>query len=85
MCRISGRLVRPSSLSERRIFKALGVDFLRVPRKRNPFTVARSIRKLAAGRGDWPALKAMLGRTPAPPVLPDSTSEPRPDAEPRAA
>jgi hypothetical protein len=65
--------------------KTLGVDFLRVPRKHNPFAIARSIRKLAAGRGDLPALRAMLVKPPVPPSLPDSTSAPRPDAEQRAA
>jgi len=83
--RIHGRCLRPSTLAERRVLKTLGVDFLRVPRKQNPFAIARSIRKLAAGRGDLPALKAMLARPPASPSLPDSTTEPRSDAEQRAA
>jgi len=83
--RISGRVLRPSTLAERRVLKTLGVDFLRVPRKHNPFALARSIRKLAAGRGDLPALKAILAKPAVPPSLPDSTTEPRPDAEQRAA
>ena len=91
--RIQGRLLRPSTLAERRILKALGTDVLRVPRKLNPFAVARHIRKIAAGTGgNLPELKAMLAIAPAranAPVmtavpdmpvvssLPDSTSEPR--------
>jgi hypothetical protein len=88
--RIQGRLLRASTLAERRILKALGTDVLRVPRKLNPFAVARHVRKLAAGiGGNLPELRAMLARTsarltatPAVPVetaLPDSTTEPRPD------
>jgi len=60
--RIQGRLLRPSTLAERRILKALGTDVLRVPRKLNPFAVARHIRKIAAGTGgNLPELRAMLG------------------------
>jgi hypothetical protein len=47
--------------------------------------IARSIRKLAAGHGNLPALKAMLAKPPVSPSLPDSTTEPRSDAEQRAA
>ena len=64
--RITGRLLRPSTLAERRILKALGTDVLRVPRKLNPFAVARHIRKLAAGTGgNLPELRAMLVKGPA--------------------
>jgi hypothetical protein len=83
--RIQGRCLRPSTLAERRILKTLGVDFLRVSRRQNPFAVARSIRKLAAGRGDLPALRAMLAKPSAAPSLPDSTSAPRTDGEQHAA
>ena len=88
MARITGRLIRPSNLAERRVLKTLGFDFLRVPRRLNPYAVVRHIKRLASGRGgDLPALKAMLARRmpPAPPQLPDSTSEPRTDGEQRAA
>jgi hypothetical protein len=85
LMRIQGRCLHASNLAERRVLKCLGVDFLRIPRRKNPFAIARSIRKLAAGRGDLPALKAMLAKPPMPPSLPDSSSEPRPDAEQRAA
>ena len=91
--RIQGRCLRPSTLAERRILKALGTDVLRVPRKLNPFAVARHVRKLAAGTGgNLPELRAMLAIAPVRahalvitavpdmpviPSLPDSTSEPR--------
>jgi hypothetical protein len=80
--RITGRTLRASNLAERRVLKALGTDALRVPRKLNPFAVARHIRKIAAGAGgDLSALRAALKRlTPHGVELPDSTSSPR-DAE----
>ena len=85
--RIRGRHLRASSLAERRVLKALGVDALRVPRHLNIFMVARQIRRLALGRrGDLTALQCLLTVERAKPAvreLPDSTSAP-PAAE-RAA
>ena len=91
--RIQGRQLRPSTLAERRVLKSLGTDVLRVPRKLNPFAVARHIRKIASGTGgNLPELRAMLVKAPVMvkvptvtnvpdmpvvPSLPDSTSEPR--------
>jgi hypothetical protein len=86
--RIQGRLLRASTLAERRVLKCLGTDELRVPRKLNPFAVARLVRKLATGTGgNLPELRTMLARVPVrpdklpvPAELPDSTSEPRHEA-----
>jgi hypothetical protein len=87
--RIQGRVLRASNLAERRVLLTLGIDHhnFRVPRRLNPFLVARHVRKLAGGRGDLPALKALLRttRTATAPELPDSTTEPRSDDEQRAA
>jgi|HubBroStandDraft_1064217.scaffolds.fasta_scaffold02006_7 hypothetical protein len=85
--RVQGRILRASDLRERRVLKSLGVDFLRVPRRANPFAVARQIKRLASGRGgDIEALRALVKKvSPTPPVLPDSTTEPRSDGEQRAA
>lgn len=47
--RVNGRLLRPSTLAERRIMKALGLDFIRVPRSKNPFAVARQLTRVAKG------------------------------------
>lgn len=47
--RICGRLLRPSTLAERRVLKALGLDCLRVPRAHNPFAIARHVARLARG------------------------------------
>lgn len=55
--RVNGRTLRPSTLAERRLLLSLGVDSLRVPRKLNPFTVARRIRRLA--RSDSPEILSM--------------------------
>jgi hypothetical protein len=87
--RIQGRVLRASNLAERRVLLTLGIDHLnfRVPRRLNPFAVVRHVKRLAAGRGDLPAFKALLARKmpPSPPELPDSTTEPRTDGEQRAA
>ena len=78
--RIQGRLLRASNLAERRVLKSLGLDVLRVPRKLNPFSIARHVKKIATGTGgDLPGLRALLKkpRLPTPPALPYSTSEAR--------
>jgi hypothetical protein len=86
--RIQGRVLRPSTLAERRVLKSLGLDFVRVPRRRNPFGVARLIRRISFGGPDLPKLKMLLGKRLAsatdtqklafePVELPDSTPTPR--------
>lgn len=82
--RIQGRLLRPQTLAERRVLKSLGSDHIRVPRRLNPFAVARLVRRLSFGGADMPKLQHMLRARPAPtePALPDSTSAP---ADERAA
>jgi hypothetical protein len=79
--RIQGRLLRPSTLAERRVLKSLGLDSLRVPRRLNPFAVARQVKKVALGTGgDLPALRTLLTKNARPAVdLPDSTPLPRGD------
>ncbi len=63
--RIQGRQLRASNLAERRVLKSLGTDVLRVPRKLNPFAVARHIRKIASGTGgNLPELRAALVKPP---------------------
>jgi hypothetical protein len=86
--RIQGRVLRASNLAERRVLKSLGLDELRVPRKLNPFAVARHVRKIASGTGgSLPELRTMLAKRPVAtpdmpvvPTLPDSTSIPRDEA-----
>jgi hypothetical protein len=47
--RIQGRVLRPSTLAERRLLFSVGVDHLRVPREINPFAVIRRLQKVAVG------------------------------------
>jgi hypothetical protein len=61
MPRIGGRIIRPSNLSERRILKNIGVDFLRVRRGENPFVAMRVLQRLAsASNPDLVGLKKMI-------------------------
>jgi hypothetical protein len=47
--RINGRVLRPSTLAERRFLLSLGVSSLRVPRRMNPYVIARRLGRAAAG------------------------------------
>jgi hypothetical protein len=50
--RITGRLLRPSTLAERRFLLSLGIPALRVPRRINPYAIARRLQRAIAGRTD---------------------------------
>lgn len=80
--KITGRILRAATIRERRVLKALGLDFIRVPRRHNPFAVARLVRRISFGGDDLRKLQQMVKPplpTPQPrPVdLPDSQSTPR--------
>jgi hypothetical protein len=83
--RITGRVLRPSNLAERRILKLFGLDHIRCPRRHNPFAVARLVRRMSLGGPDMQKLQRMLKPRSAPPPepqpvpveLPDSQSTPR--------
>ncbi len=86
--RITGRILRPSNLAERRLLKSLGFDFIRVSRAFNPYAVARLVKRITGGGDDIRKLKIICSKKPGfgpispppppPPAdLPDSTSEPR--------
>ena len=62
--RIQGRQLRASNLAERRVLKALGTDVLRVPRKFNPFAVARHIRRSPPAPGATCPSSALRWRRP---------------------
>jgi hypothetical protein len=48
--RIQGRTLRPSNLAERRLLlSSLGTQALRVPRKANPYLIARRLERAAKG------------------------------------
>lgn len=76
--RIQGRILRPSTLAERRIMFSLGLPAtLRVPRSENPFSVARRLRRLALhANADADQLRGLARKVnkPCPPELPDSRS-----------
>lgn len=58
----SGRLVRPSNLAERRLLLSLGIVVLRVPRRTNPYLVARRLERAARCDGDDIVLLRCLAR-----------------------
>ncbi|OJY31036.1 MAG: hypothetical protein BGO98_44930 [Myxococcales bacterium 68-20] len=75
--RICGRLLRPSTLVERRLLLGhFGVSSLRVPRSQNIFAVARRIERYLKRNDDIVFLKKLatpMGR-PVPPIAPDMDS-----------
>lgn len=79
--RLRGRILRPSTLAERRLMTSLGVDFIRVPRKHNPFIVARRFERAArCETPDHQYLRHVVQKGPRPPQPspePD-TAEPLP-------
>lgn len=78
MSRIRGRIIRPSSLAERRLMLSLGLSTtLRVPRSENPFSVARRLKRVAHNESpdvDYLRRLALKGDI-TPPELPDSRSD----------
>jgi hypothetical protein len=74
--RINGRLLRPSSLAERRTMLSLGLTTtFRCPRTENPYAVARRLRRLAEGKNTDADYLRGIGQRKRPtssPELPDS-------------
>ncbi len=64
--RITGRVIRPSNLAERRLLLSMGVDHVRVPRSMNPYAVARRLSRLTAGGDEMQLLRRLINR-PTPP------------------
>ena len=87
--RICGRVLRPSTLAERRLFLGhLGTDTIRVPRSLNPYAVARRVRRLVMN-AELAFIYDLARRTKkynTPPVTPDvDVPEPVTGAEDVAA
>ena len=62
--RVNGRILRPSTLAERRILSALGIGSLRVPRTENPYRVAKMVERLAKGRSqEMLFLRSLVSRS----------------------
>jgi hypothetical protein len=83
MPRVTGRVIRPATLAERRLMLSLGTPCIRVGRQHNPFIVSRRLAR--AARGDSPdvlflrdvATGKRKPRPPKPSPHPD-TPEPKP-------
>ena len=78
MPRITGRVIRPSTLAERRILLGLGTPTLRVSRRHNVYVVARKLAR--AARGQSPDLLVLhdVARHKLPlPQPPDDVERPR--------
>lgn len=75
--RICGRLLRPSTLGERRLLLGhFGASSLRVPRSQNIFAVARRIERYLKKNEDIVFLTRLAAprRRPVPPIAPDMDS-----------
>jgi hypothetical protein len=83
--RINGRVLRPSTLAERRLLLGhLGVSFIRIPRSQNPYAVARRIERYLKKNEDVAFFKMLVTKRKraVPPVTPDvDLPEPAPDSE----
>jgi hypothetical protein len=79
--RVNGRVLRPSTLAERRLFCSLGTTSIKVPRSYNPYVIARRARRLAEHEHpDFLMLKELVAKYQPHEPTPDlDTSEP-PDA-----
>ena len=61
--RVNGRILRASTLAERRLLSAFGLNQLRVPRGTNAFVAARRIGRLARYQGpDGEFMRQLIGR-----------------------
>ncbi len=58
--RIAGRILRPATLAERRLLFSLGLTFVKVGRRLNPFIVARKMRRAAANKEPLGELRSLL-------------------------
>jgi hypothetical protein len=65
MARVSGRVIRPSNLAERRLLFSLGIIVLRVPRGTNPYVIARRLERAAhRDSEDLELLRELVRRRP---------------------
>ena len=76
--RVNGRVLRPSTLAERRLFCSLGTTSIKVPRSYNPYVIARRARRLAEHEHpDFLMLKELVAKYQPHEPTPDlDTSEP---------
>lgn len=77
--RVNGRLLRPSTLAERRVMKSLGIDYLRCPRTENPYALARRIKRASRPTEDTLFVRDIATRMK--PVVRPAQPGPTPDAD----
>lgn len=71
MCRIRGRRIYPSTISERRVLMSLGSYPMYCPRGLSPYQVARKITRVALGQSpDLVLLRDLLARGTRKPSMP---------------
>jgi hypothetical protein len=64
--KINGRILRPTTLAERRLLLSMGVPFVRAARSMNPYVVARRLARLAKNEcPDALLLRQLVERTKA--------------------
>ena len=86
MCRIRGRRIYPSTLSERRVLMSLGAYPLYVPRGVSPYLVARKIARVALGQSaDLVMIREVLARSARKPLVAPSAPAELVDAASTAA
>ncbi len=70
--RICGRLLRPSTLAERRLLLGcFATSTLRIPRSHNIFDIARRVDRYLRRNDDLALLRTIAKRRPLPPVSPE--------------
>lgn len=78
--RVNGRILRPATLAERRFLLTLGTSTIRVPRRHNPYVVARRLSRAAHGGperlGFRELVEHMRERTPPVPSPDVDTADP---------
>jgi hypothetical protein len=79
--RVNGRILRPATLAERRFLLTLGTSAVRVPRRQNPYVIARRVSRAAHGTSPdilvvREMVQRMANRTPPTPSPDVDTAEP---------
>ena len=78
--KVNGRVLRPTTLAERRLMLSFGFPQIRVPRGNNPFIIARRLGRLAKlGCPDGQFVRDLFKRLPTPFPWPGPVPEPDTD------
>lgn len=63
MSRVTGRTIIPTDIAEAAVLQELGLKTLRVPRRVNPYQVARRLRRATSPHPDLEYLRSIAVRT----------------------